>query len=119
MKVLFGERLHINLCESVQKRLWQALSSSSLCQRVLGSKDSKGGRALKRFPQLRNEDTCTVIQATVEAFKNGLRRQIKFVEENPITLLDRTKQDSVTPLERRTLCSFSALMVRIWKITSH
>ena len=72
-KVGVLQTFHVDFGETVQKGPRQSFSATALLQRVLGGKDSKTFRAIKRLVDFWNVDFRPVVQTRVQPFQHGLR----------------------------------------------
>jgi hypothetical protein len=67
------QQVDVDPGEAVEEGLGQALAAAALLEGVLGRKQPELRVAVKRLPQLGDEDLGPVVQQGVEALEDGLR----------------------------------------------
>jgi len=89
-----------NLGEPIQERFRQGFSATGLPSRlggILAREDEEVWMACERLIQLRDIDLLPMVQDCVETFKDRLLGKVHFVNQEPVTFLDRLKQHTITP----------------------
>ena len=76
MQIIRAHGFHVDARETVEKRLWQSLSSASLLHRILRSEHAEGRWTSEGLPELGHENLGSVVQHGVETFEHWLRREI-------------------------------------------
>ncbi len=65
--------------ETVDEGTGETLPTAALVMRVLGGKELEVGMPLEDLVQLCNVNLATVVEARIQTFENGLRRQVHFL----------------------------------------
>ena len=88
------------LSESVQEGFWQSLPAAALLKRILARKDTEALWTVERRSKLRDVDGCTMVEARVQAFKDGLRREIELIKDHPMACFQRGEERAILPRVR-------------------